>query len=76
MEKHIPVLLNEVLDNLNIRDNKIYVDMTLGGAGHSFEILKRIPNGFLYGFTHETLKKLWQEFGGENKGKGLHIRNA
>lgn len=28
-------------------------------------------NGFLYGFPHETLKKIWQEFGGENKGKGL-----
>lgn len=49
MEKHIPVLLEEVLENLNIRDNHIYVDMTLGGAGHSLEIIKQIPNGHLYG---------------------------
>lgn len=53
LEQHIPVLLNEVIDNLNIRDNLIYVDMTLGGAGHSSEILKRIPNGHLYGFDQD-----------------------
>lgn len=53
MEKHIPVLLNEVLENLNIRDGLTYVDMTLGGAGHSSEILKRIPNGYLYGFDQD-----------------------
>jgi 16S rRNA (cytosine1402-N4)-methyltransferase len=53
MEKHIPVLLNEVLENLNIRDGLIYVDMTLGGAGHSSKILERIPNGHLYGFDQD-----------------------
>lgn len=53
LEKHIPVLLDEVLENLNIRDGLIYVDMTLGGAGHSKEILKKIPNGFLYGFDQD-----------------------
>lgn len=53
MEKHIPVLLDEVLENLNIRDGLVYVDMTLGGAGHSKEILRRIPNGFLYGFDQD-----------------------
>lgn len=53
MEKHIPVLLEEVLENLNIRDGLTYVDMTLGGAGHSSEILKRIPNGHLYGFDQD-----------------------
>ncbi len=53
MPKHIPVLLKEVIENLNIQDGKTYVDMTLGGAGHSSEILKRIPNGFLYGFDQD-----------------------
>ena len=40
--KHIPVLLNETIDSLNIRKDGIYVDGTLGGAGHSFEIVKRL----------------------------------
>ena len=45
--KHLPVMLNECLDGLNIKPNGIYVDGTLGGAGHSSEILKRIPKGKL-----------------------------
>jgi 16S rRNA (cytosine1402-N4)-methyltransferase len=53
MEKHIPVLLEEVIEKLNIRDGLTYVDMTLGGAGHSSEILKQIPNGHLYGFDQD-----------------------
>jgi len=51
--EHIPVLLNEVLDNLNLKEDGIYVDCTLGGAGHSSEILKRIPNGHLYCFEQD-----------------------
>ena len=39
---HIPVLLNEVLEGLQIKDDGIYVDGTLGGAGHSSEIAKRL----------------------------------
>ena len=39
---HISVLLNECLEALNIKENGIYVDGTLGGAGHSSEILKRL----------------------------------
>jgi len=50
---HKSVLLNECINNLNIKDNGIYVDATLGYAGHSSEILKRIPNGFLYGFDQD-----------------------
>ncbi|MBI9010018.1 MAG: 16S rRNA (cytosine(1402)-N(4))-methyltransferase RsmH [Tenericutes bacterium] len=53
MEKHIPVLLEEVIENLNIRDGLTYVDMTLGGAGHSSVILSKIPNGHLYGFDQD-----------------------
>ena len=40
-------MLNEVIDNLNIKPNGIYVDLTVGGAGHSTEILRRIKNGKL-----------------------------
>lgn len=50
---HKSVLLNECIDNLKIKDNGIYVDATLGYAGHSSEILKKIPNGFLYGFDQD-----------------------
>ena len=39
--KHKPVLLNECIENLNIRNNGIYVDGTLGGGGHSYHILKK-----------------------------------
>lgn len=52
--KHIPVLLNEALDGLNIKENGIYVDCTMGGAGHSSEILKKLNNdGFLYCFDQD-----------------------
>lgn len=45
--KHIPVLLNETLNGLNIRPDGIYVDGTAGGAGHSSEIAKRLIGGRL-----------------------------
>lgn len=44
---HKPVLLRECLDSLNIRPNGIYVDGTLGRAGHSLEIVKRLTTGRL-----------------------------
>lgn len=50
---HIPVLLNEVIDNLNIKPNGIYVDCTLGGAGHSSEIVKKLKKGILIGFDKD-----------------------
>ena len=40
--KHVSVLLNECIENWNIKENGVYVDCTLGGAGHSSEILKRL----------------------------------
>ena len=43
--KHKPVLLDECIDSLNIKETGIYVDGTLGGAGHSQEILKRLKKG-------------------------------
>lgn len=50
---HISVLLTEVIENLNIKNNSVIVDATLGYAGHSSEILKRIPNGKLYAFDQD-----------------------
>lgn len=44
---HISVLLNECIDNLNIRSDGIYVDGTMGGGGHSLEIAKRLTTGRL-----------------------------
>ena len=50
---HKSVLLDECIENLSIKESGIYVDATLGYAGHSSEILKRIPNGHLYGFDQD-----------------------
>lgn len=47
--KHIPIMLSEVLDGLNIKPDGIYFDGTIGGAGHSSQILKRLTNGLLIG---------------------------
>ena len=44
---HIPVMLNEVINSLNIKPDGIYVDGTAGGAGHSSEIAKRLTTGKL-----------------------------
>ena len=43
--KHIPIMLDEVIDGLNIKEDGTYLDGTLGGAGHSIEIIKRLKNG-------------------------------
>ncbi|MCC9294009.1 16S rRNA (cytosine(1402)-N(4))-methyltransferase RsmH [Clostridium sp. WLY-B-L2] len=52
--RHVPVLLQETIDSLNIKENGIYVDCTLGGGGHSKEILKRISeNGKLIGIDED-----------------------
>lgn len=52
---HIPVMLNEVIDSLNIKPNGIYVDLTLGRAGHSEAILKNIVNGKLIAFDKDKI---------------------
>lgn len=51
---HKPVLLNECIEGLNIREGGVYVDGTLGGGGHSSEILKRISTGSLIGIDRDT----------------------
>ena len=41
---HKSVLLNETVDSLNIKPNGIYIDGTLGGGGHAYEVCKRLEN--------------------------------
>ena len=53
--KHTPVMLNECLDGLNIDPTGIYVDGTLGGGGHSGEILKRLTTGKLIAFDKDSI---------------------
>ena len=50
---HYSVLLEESISNLNIKEDGIYVDATLGFAGHSSEILKRIQKGYLFAFDQD-----------------------
>ncbi len=50
---HISVLLNEAVDGLNIDPDGIYVDGTMGGGGHSGEILKKLSDGKLIGFDRD-----------------------
>ena len=54
MEKHKSVLLNEAIEYLNIKEDGIYVDATLGFAGHSSKILKKAKNGFLIAFDKDV----------------------
>ena len=51
---HIPILLEEVVEGLSIKEDGIYVDGTLGGAGHSIEIVKRLNSGKLIGIDQDT----------------------
>lgn len=52
--KHISVLLDETIDGLDIKPDGIYVDGTLGGGGHSYEILRRLsPKGRLIGIDQD-----------------------
>ena len=65
--KHIPIMLNEVIEGLDIKPNGVYADLTLGGAGHSIEILKRLTSGHLFGVDKDSdalmaAKKRLQEF--------------
>ena len=67
--KHVSIMLNEVIENLDIKSNGIYVDGTLGGAGHAWHICKRLGSGGrLIGIDQdaaaiEASKKRLAEFG-------------
>ncbi len=69
--KHYSVMKNESINNLNLKEDGIYVDATLGYAGHSKEILNVVKKGFLYAFdadleainySNEELKKIGTNF--------------
>ena len=66
--KHIPVLLNECIENLKIKPDGIYVDGTLGGAGHSYYIAKKLSKkGKLIGIDKDqdaldAATQKWAEF--------------
>lgn len=51
--EHISVLLHEAIEGLNIKEDGIYVDATLGYGGHSSEIHKRLKRGFLFAFDQD-----------------------
>jgi 16S rRNA (cytosine1402-N4)-methyltransferase len=53
MVYHIPALLKESIDGLNIQPDGIYVDVTYGGGGHSLEILKNLTTGKLIAFDQD-----------------------
>ena len=54
MSYHDPVLLQESVDGLNIREDGVYVDVTFGGGGHSREILERLGSrGRLFAFDQD-----------------------
>ncbi|MDD7132072.1 MAG: 16S rRNA (cytosine(1402)-N(4))-methyltransferase RsmH [Firmicutes bacterium] len=55
MLMHKTVLLNEAIDNLNVKEDGIYVDATLGFGGHSGLILKRVKRGFLFAFDQDEM---------------------
>lgn len=55
MKLHIPVLLNEVIEGLNLKSNQNVIDATLGGGGHSEVILEKIaPSGVIIGFDLDS----------------------
>ena len=53
MFKHDSVLLTESIDGLDVKEDGIYVDATMGGGGHSSEVLKRLTTGHLYAFDQD-----------------------
>ena len=59
--KHISVLLNETINALNIKEDGVYVDCTLGYAGHSSAILKRLKKGKLYAFDQDEEARKFSE---------------
>lgn len=65
---HKPVLFDETIEGLNITDNGIYVDCTLGGGGHTFEIAQRCTNGKVVAIDQdeEAINNFRKKFGSIN----------
>ena len=51
--KHYSVMLEETIENLNIKPDGIYVDGTLGGGGHAFQVCRRLATGHFYGIDQD-----------------------
>ena len=68
---HKSVLLEETIKYLNLKEDSIVVDCTLGYGGHSVSILKRIPKGFLYAFDQD--KEAIEEAEKRLEGAGLNF---
>lgn len=74
--KHIPVLLKETIDSLNIKQDGIYVDCTLGGGGHSLEILKRLSDkGKLIAIDQDISAINWSEERLKNFKNIIYVHN-
>ena len=74
MTYHVPVLLKESVDGLNIGEGGCYVDVTFGGGGHSREILSRLDGqGHLYGFDQDADAERNAE--GLDEGKFTFVRS-
>lgn len=61
---HVPVLLKETVEGLNIRPDGVYVDVTFGGGGHSREIMSHLSaEGHLYSFDQDAdaMQNIWQD---------------
>ncbi|PID88124.1 MAG: 16S rRNA (cytosine(1402)-N(4))-methyltransferase [Bacteroidia bacterium] len=74
---HIPVLLKEAIEGLNIKPSGIYVDLTFGGGGHSREILKRLDSGKLLALdqdadTRKNAEAVSKEFDGNKNFSFYH----
>ncbi|MCF0191941.1 MAG: 16S rRNA (cytosine(1402)-N(4))-methyltransferase RsmH [Prevotella sp.] len=66
---HVPVLLNESIEGLALKENGVYVDVTFGGGGHSKEILRLLKGGKLYSFDQDPDAE-------ENFGKSEETENS
>lgn len=70
---HKSVLLNETIDNLNIIEDGVYVDATLGFGGHSGLILEKIKRGFLFAFDQDDMAIEYSEKKLKEKGNNFEI---
>ena len=70
---HKSVLLNETIDNLNIIEDGVYVDATLGFGGHSGLILEKIKRGFLFAFDQDDMAINYSEKKLKEKGNNFEI---
>ena len=70
---HKSVLLSETIDNLNIIEDGVYVDATLGFGGHSGLILEKIKRGFLFAFDQDDMALVYSEKKLKEKGNNFEI---